>query len=327
MNADHSKDYSYLDQIRVNEGAEKCKSTLNTLLKKDIRRTVTLLNDHRLMFPSLYILHEPILQQRIQRSLNMRNMTALELINQIKGSNGAEPSSRQNSVYSVLKWILETGFREVILEDDYEQILDMAVSILIKNYKDIDILPMVVDLLFKRNRDGRNIHELVWALFCFHDPKILKLIAEYLRSSDPKDAKLAGELLNIDKIGIPPTIYDGEGRYKGYLHWLEENQPYLYFTEESYQYTSNPMFCCVDLERKYLQKSASSYEKHSLSSLDNEESECMAAFKQLGAEEQKILSEYSQRICRKSVPAWKAWLQEPIMEQIKAVKSRSEAGQ
>ncbi|WP_283606632.1 hypothetical protein [Faecalispora anaeroviscerum] len=327
MNADDFNEYSYLDQIRINEGADQCKSTLNELFQKDIRRAVTLLNDNRLMFPCLYILHEPILRQRTQRYLNTRNMTALQITNQIRDSKASGTdylSSKQNSVYPVLKWILETGFAEEIPEDDYEEILDVAVSVLINIYHDADILPLVVDLIFKRNRNGRYIHDLVWALFRFHDPEVLKLIAQRLRSSDPKDADLAAELLNIDKTGVPAAKGDGEGRYEGYLHWLEENQPYLYFTEESFQYSSKPMFCAVDLERKYLQKGFSSYEKQPIDSFNDEENKSIAAFKQVSVEEQKALSEYSQKICSKSVPAWKEWLHAPVREQIRAAKAGSE---
>ena len=327
MNVDHSNDYSYLDQIRVNEGTDQCKITLNTLLQQDTKRAATLLNDNRLTFPCLYVLHEPILRNHSQRYLNKRNMTALQITNQIKGSKASGAnylSSKQNSVHPVLKWILETGSAEEIPEDDYEEILDITVSVLINIYKDIDILPLVVDLIFKRNRNGSHIHDLVWALFRFHDPQVLKLIAPYLRSSNPKDAELAAELLNIDKTKVSSARGNKEKQYEGYLHWLEENQPYLYFTEECFQYTSRPIFCSVDLDRKYLQKGTSSYDKQPISSLDNEETKSMAAFKQLSVEEQKLLSEYSQKICSKNAPAWKEWLYAPVTEQVKTAKSRLE---
>ena len=324
MDADHSNDYSYLDQIRINEGAEKCRRAFGEISRKDVRRAATLLNDRRLMFPCLYILYDPTLRQHIKKYLNTRNRTALQIINQIKSAEAAETdylSSKRNSIHSVLKWILETGSTGEIPENDYEEILDVTVSVLINIYKDADSLPLAVDLIFKRNRNGRYIHDLVWALFRFHNPEILKLIARRLRSSDPKDAELAAELLNIEKADVLDAGSDGEGRYDGYLHWLEENQPYLYFTEESFQYSSRLVFCAVDLERKYLQRGASSYDKQVIASLDDEENKSVAAFKQLSAEEQKALSEYSQKICSKSVPAWKEWLHAPVREQIRAAKA------
>ncbi|WP_101696563.1 hypothetical protein [Clostridium minihomine] len=327
MNVDHSNDYSYLDQIRIKEGPDQCKSTLNALFQTDSKRAVTLLNDNRLMFPCLYVLHEPILRNHSQKYLNKRNMAALQITNQVKGSKTTGPnylSSKQNSMHPVLKWILETGCAEEIPEDDYEEILDITVSVLINIYKDIDILPLVVDLIFKRNRNGSHIHDLVWALFRSQNPEILKLIAQHLSSSNPKDIELATELLNIDKTNIVASKGKKEKQAEDYLHWLEENLPYLYFTEECFQYSSKPVFCTVDLERKYLQKGDSAHSKQPIPSFDNEENKNMAAFQQLSVEEQKVLAEYSQKICSKNVSAWKEWLHAPVIDQIKAAKARTE---
>jgi hypothetical protein len=219
---------------------------------------------------------------------------------------------------------LETGSAEEIHDNDYEQILDITVSVLINIYRDMDILPLVIDLIFKRNRNGRHIHDLIWALFHFRDPQVLKLIAERIRSSDSKDTELAAELLNIDETDLTIDKSDGEELYVGYLQWLEENQPYLYFTQESYQYTSKPVFSTVDLERKYLQKGIPFYDKQPISPSDDEEKESLAAFKQLNVEEQKALSGYSQKIHNKSATVWKEWLRAPIREQIRVAKSRGE---
>lgn len=327
MNTDRSNDHSYLDQIRINEGAEPCKRAFSAVLKRDMRRATTLLNDHRLTFPCLYLLHEPTLRHPIRKYLNPRTLTALRVIDQVKSGEAPETdylSSKRDSTFPVLKWIVESGSAEDIPEDDYEEILDITVSTLINLYQATDLLPLVVDLIFKRNRRDSHIHDLVWALFRFHDPQVLKLIAQRLPSSNAKDAELAAELLNIDNAELPAAAKDGEEGRTGYLHWLEENQPYLYFTEESFQYSSKPVFCAVDLERKYLQKGAPSYDKQPLSSADDEEKQYVAAFKQLNPDEQKLLSEYSQKICGKSVAEWKQWLHAPVNEQIRTAKKRLE---
>lgn len=324
MDSGHQNDYSYLDRIRINEGADKCRAALKETFREDTRRAIALLNDNRLMFPSLYILREQIEGLRIQGYLSPRHLNALRIANQISGaksSGGNYLSSKQDSIYFALKWILETGSVREIAEDDYERILDVAASVLINTYGDRDILPLVADLIFKRNRNGRYIHDLVWALFQVHDPRVLKLIAERVRSSDVKDANLAAELLNMDATGIPAGEGDREGRYAGYLHWLEENEPYLYFTRESFQYANQPAFCAVDMERKYLQEGTPSYDKQPVSPSDGDANESLAVFKQLSFEEQKVLSEYSQKIHGKSPPAWRQWLRAPVGEQIKAAKA------
>lgn len=325
MTVGHQKEYGTLDQIRVNEGAEQCKKTVSTLLQKDAKRALALINDPKLLFPCLYVLYEPLQTQRVQRLLNRRNLTALRIANQIKGSvSGTDYlSANPNAVYPVLKWILQTGCDEEVAEDDYEEILDVSVSVLINKYKDAEIVPQVVDLIFRRNRAGSHIHDLVWALFRYHDPEILRLIAPYLRSSHSADVVLAEELLNLDNLSAT-MAHSGGQTYERYVKWLEENQPYLYFTDESFQYTSRPLFCCVDIERKYLQQQAATYEKQPLTVLGEAENACIAAFRQLREEEQLRLADYSQTLRKADENAWKEWLQQPVQEQAKAVKRRGE---
>lgn len=96
---------------------------------------------------------------------------------------------------------------------------------------------------------------------------------------------------------------------------------YLYFTEESFQYACKPVFCAVDLERKYLQKAGTSNGKQPISPLESEEIECLTAFQKLNTEEQRLLSGYSQKMCSRSVPAWKEWLRTPVGEQVRAAKA------
>lgn len=324
MNSGHSKDYSYLDRIRIQEGADKCRAALAETFRKDTRHAAALLGDDRLTFPCLYILRGQMEGLRIQGYLSPRNTLALQIANQIRGAEASGVdylSSGREAVYSALKWIWETGCAEEVAEDDYEQILDVAASVLINTYGDRDILPPAAELIFKRNRNGRYIHDLVWALFQVHDPRVLKLIAERVRSSEPKDAALAAELLNMEETGVPADEGNKEGRYAGYLRWLEENEPYLYFTQESFQYAGRPAFCAVDLERKYLQKGVPSYDKQPVSATDEDADESLAAFKRLSSGEQKTLSEYSQKIHGKSVPAWREWLRAPVDEQIRAAKA------
>lgn len=322
MNLNHTNGYGELDRIRLSEGAERCRDALDAQLRRDVRGAAALLNDRRLLFPSLYILRDRI-PRHIRGYLSPRNTTALRMMEQVEnaGASGmdAQPS-RQGAGQSVFKWILETGSAQEIPEDTYEEMMELSASALLGLYRDADALPPVLDLIFKRNRDGRYIHDLVWALFCFHDPRVLKLLAERLRSPEPKDAALAAELLNLDEMELRAGENDRDGRASDYLRWLEENLPYLYFTEESFQYAGRPQFCAVDLERKYLQKGEPSYDRRPLSPADDEK-ERLAEFRRLGAQERKRLSAHSQKIHDESVPAWKEWLHMPVGEQLQAASS------
>lgn len=239
--------YSNLEQIRLYQGADKCREAFSQLFYREPWRAIGLLNDSAFTFPCLYILLGQIEELHIKRHLNQRNAIAVEIINQIRLPGSAEVNylaSKQGQAQPILKWILETGAVEEIPEDEFEEIMEVAVSVLINTYGDREILPLVAELIFKRNRKGRYIHDLVFALFRVRDPQVLKLIVEHIRSSDAKDAKLAAELLNIDEPG------GGEEQCAKYLSWLNENEPYLYFTGECFQYASRPTFAAVDVERK-----------------------------------------------------------------------------
>ncbi len=325
MNHNHTNGYSDLDRIRLNEGAERCREILNTLLHRDVRRAAALLNDRRLLFPSLYILRDRI-PRNIWGYLNPRNTIALRIMEQIE-SNGASGvdalSSRQETRQSAFKWMLETGSAQEIPEDIFEEIMELSASALLGLYGDADALPPVLELIFARNRSGRYIHDLVWALFSFHDPRVLKLLAERLRSPNPRDAALAAELLNLDEADLRASESDRDGRTSDFLRWLEENLPYLYFTEESFQYAGNPQFCAVDLERKYLQKGEPSYDRRPLSPSDDEK-ESLLEFRRLGTQERKRLSAQSQKMHDRSVPAWKEWLRLPVREQLQTASSGTE---
>ena len=60
MNLNHTNGYGELDRIRLSEGAERCRDALDAQLRRDVRRAAALLNDRRLLFPSLYILRDRI---------------------------------------------------------------------------------------------------------------------------------------------------------------------------------------------------------------------------------------------------------------------------
>ncbi len=327
MNSGQSNDCSYLDRLRLCKGAEKCRAVFCGIYRHDHRRAAALLNDRRLTFPCLYILREQLTGQRVLRSLNLRNKIAVNIANQIKNSGVSNIdylSSRQETIHSALRWIVETGSPEQIPEDDYENTLDLAISVLINTYKDIHILPLVTDVIFMRNRSGRNYHDLVWAMFQIHDPRVLKQLAKRIDSSNTQDAVLAAELLNIDETEAFAAIGTGEGRSEAYLRWLEENDPYLYFTGESLQFASNPAFSAVDLERKYLQRGTSSYDKQPIRPISEQENESLAVFRQLSSDEKRALAGYSQKMHENSVAAWKEWLHAPVGQQIMAARSGAE---
>ena len=156
-------------------------------------------------FPGLFILEPEITANKLYRHLDSRNITVFNIISQIvtqqnTSGNASYLSKKNREIYSALKWILETGHTEDGINDEYESVMDVSVSVLINVYKDKNILPAVVDMIFSRNKKGHYIHDLVWAFFRISDPDALKLIAKYIISPDREDMELACNLLNLEPL-------------------------------------------------------------------------------------------------------------------------------
>lgn len=329
MNENYSDDYSYLDKVRVNEGIDKCRTVFRETYEIDKTKAVDLVNDQRLTFTCLFILKAQIKVLNLVRYLSLRNSTALAIIDQIRMpqefGNGADYLSNKKVIeYSTLKWILETGYVEDGLNDEYEEILDVTVSVLLGLYIDTSILPIVAGMIFKRNKIQHNINDLVWAFFQPHDPNALKLIAQRIRSFEQQDVELAYHLLNIKAAYRNGVAADHQKQYETYLQWLEENDPFLFFTGESFQFSSEPAFCGVDLERKYLHKGIQAYNKQPIIPADEDESKYLEAFQSLSHEEQTVLSEHSYNIRHRSLSEWKKWMEYPIKEQIRVAIAERE---
>lgn len=311
---------SYLDNLAQEKGAEKCKEEFYQICLHNKKEAVRVINDPRLNFSTFYILLPLVNSFWLFPYLNSRNSMAIDLIKQILnrdevyGTN--DPLSIKNdSILSVLLWMVETGYNSDCITENYEEIMDIAVSILINIYNNKKILPIVAKMIFSRNRKGGCINYLVWAFFESKDIDAIKLVAKYLRSDDEKDFELAKKLLHIED-----SINDKEKFYHMYIDWLSQNDPFLYFTEESNQFSSEPVPIKTDNERKYLNKGIPSYKKQPLSPSNKEEEKCIAVFSTLNEDEQYILSEYSNKI-HKDKAKWKKWLNSPVEEQLEQAKS------
>jgi len=316
---------SYLDQIRIHEGADKCEAALKEAYRKNANGAVALLNDSRLSFPCLFILRSQIQALGIQRNLNYRCKAAIRITQQVSkpGVSGQDYlSAKSSQIQSVLYWMFTTGAAEDITDDNYDETVDVTASVLVNRYQDLRILPLMVDLVFRRNRNGRYIHDLVWVLFQSRDPQALKFIAARIQSLTLEDAELAATLLNTGETDIP--THNTVDNHDAYLQWLEENDPYLYFTGESFQFTSKPAFCAIDHERKYLQKGTPSYDWQPVALFDDVESQTLVAFRQLEDWQQSALSAYSHKLHGTNIAAWQEWIHRPFSEQLKVATPGSE---
>lgn len=326
MNGNHSGTDSTLDRAWRDNGIPQCKATFNKAYRKSPRNAAALLNDQHLTFPCLFILMPQIKSFRLHSLLNLRNTTAIKIVNRILHHEEASGRNNNSTFWGnnakwVLKWMIETGSLEDGLEDDdrddYEEVLDISVSVLINVYKDASILPILTDMLFQRHKKGSNIHTLVWSIFSIHDPSVLTLIAEHLRSLDKQEAELACNLLNIKTDENRDSSDEYQEKYDAYLQWFEENHPFFSFTAENLQFASNPVFCKVDLERKYLQKPNSSHIKQAATISESIEEKCLTAFAPLCHEKKTALADYSCKIYNQDASRWSEWIQLPVDEQLK----------
>lgn len=315
-----SRNISGLDQVRIREGIDAVRTAFHDIYDRDKRRAVMLLNDRRLRFPSLYIL-SPQIEESVYPYLKQRLVLGLRLIGRVRAAQGGNaPEGRAE--HAALTWILDTGYTEDGMDEAYEEVMERAVSLLINAYQDAAILPKAADMIFARHREGRNIHDLTWAYFQSGHPDALRLIARRLSSADPFDIELACRMLHIDDPGSDPDSCRKE--YRPYMQWLRDNDPYLYFTGESMQYASAPLFYRVDPERKYLQKGNTSYHRKPITPADEEERRRLEAFAALPEEVKTSLAEHSQRFHAKDAAGWERWMRRPIEEQIRIAKVEGE---
>ena len=194
--------------------------------------------------------------------------------------------------------MFKTGSADDGISDEFDQIIDILASILIKTHHEKSVLPTIVDIIFKRNQKELFIHDLVWACFLSRDIDVLELIAEHLRSSNKRDVELAEKLLHI-KHDLPNR--DGrnnQNEYTAYLTWLKDNNPYIYFTGESFNLTNSPSHCKVDFDAKYLCKENALCVMTTDPPLSDYDRKCLLRFNKLQDDEKAMLAKYSQKLYR-----------------------------
>lgn len=310
-----------LDAILEDQGKEACQAALDAAFRLSPDKAVALLTEEALSYPCFYTLLPRISALNLHSYVSSNARVAAAITERIVTPNAsAEPNylkGRHDFVHSALKWMLLTGW-ESDQDADMRMALDAAASTLINTYQDNDALKTVCDMLVRRGVKGYNTHYLVWAYFHAHNPASIRLMAEYLRSADPAERSFAAGLLHADEAGKKT------GMHEDYLHWLHENDPFLYFTDESPQYTANHHAYKVDLERKYLNKKSDSYDKIPAIPEDEEEEAALAAFKACSEEDMALLSGYSQMLCKNNSARWRSWIRSPIEAQMREAQRDKE---
>lgn len=323
MSFNSSKFTNKLDFIRTSEGVNECKNMFKNLANKDKSKAINLINADDLTFTSLFVLRHEIYKLNLVNQLNNRNQIALnicDIIGEEKYSSidyDNKISLKSDVVHDSLLWMFNTGNIDDGLSEEFEQILDTVASVLIKEHHEKEIIPVMVEMIFKRNNDNRNIHDLAWACFKSKDITVLQLLAQKLRSPNAKDVKLSRSLLNLSQDKDFKNDNDKQKEYSSYIHWLKENNPYITFTDESFNFSNRPVPLIVDLDSKYLCTGG----VVQTSTHSNKRNKKLDKFDKLPQNDKALLANYSHQLHKKNLLEWNNWMKSPLEKQLQIAKN------
>lgn len=315
-----------LDIIRINYGIKNLNIFFYQWTIANKNKIIDLINMENLTSASLFALKNSIKELSLIESLNSKNKIAIQIMDEILGENKALVSNFSfcdciETVHSVLIWILKTGADSDGITDEFDKILDITSLLLTRIYKDISIMPLIVNMIFHRYKEGFFIDDLVWAIFELKTPYSLILIANKLQSEDPSDIKLACKLLGF----IPGINSDSTkeivDKYEYFLKWMEENYLYIYYTGENFQQLGNPRPFAINLGSKYLRKIVSTDTGNSIEPLTEKETGLLEEFKELDLDTKVALADFSFKTFKENRSFWEIWINNSISKQISISKN------
>ncbi|MTI49333.1 MAG: hypothetical protein FH761_15985 [Firmicutes bacterium] len=323
-----NKSITSLDDMRIKNGPKKLNTFFKELINTNLNEAIGYINDENLSYTTLYILKEEFEKEDMFTQLSIRNKIALDLTNEIiNNENNNSINDYSSSKYvqmtnSTLKWILETGAENDGYNNEFDRILDISSILLTRVFKEKEILPLINTLIFDRYKRGALIHDLIWGYFESKDPHCLYFVGEKLKSENMKEVELACSLLKfIPELNLESN--NSEHLYLTFIHWFEENIQFLKFTGESFQQTSNPEPFVIDMESKYLCKTATNIcgdsKYHRLST---NESTQIASFNKLDSNSKSFLANFSYRMRKKNIYWWNSWMKNSIEDQLKIARTR-----
>ncbi|OPZ87595.1 MAG: hypothetical protein BWY74_03364 [Firmicutes bacterium ADurb.Bin419] len=316
---------STLDEVRTSRGSHELSEYFIKLVRSDTAKAIRLINEDHISFPSLFLLKPQIDRTPVSRYLNNRNKNALMLTDAITSKNFWRFSHVSriigNDTPSILKWMLVSGKDENGLISRYDEILDSCALILVREYRDNSILPVVKEIIYDRNRKGLFDHDMIWAFFESRDPNCIMMLAEGLNSSDIKDIELSKKLLRFIP-GINNNNSPEDMQYINIFYWLRDNYPFLYYTGECFQQKPDPSPFEVSLPAKYLYKKVSVDNGRIESTLTEDELRTIEQFNSIDEKSQLLLANYSFILHSRNIHMWSNWIHYPISEQLKIASAR-----
>lgn len=322
---------SPLDRAWQSNGMTRLKQMFGSIARRNPQEALRLVNDDRLRFPVLFSLIDEIMTYRLYEGLNEKNKVALgvcaDKINKLLLDSLSPTEQDDTTMRQTLLWMFETGRNwggPSAGRDDYDAVIDYIAAMLIELYEDRSIMKDIAALIFRRNREGLFIHDLVWSFFQTLDGDALAAVAEYLTSGNPRDQLLAKLLLGMEERDTPDRE-ELQRTKKRYIDWVNENRPYLYLTGEHFQMTSKPHHFGADKEAKYLGKPISARHRAPFEPLSDQESTHLHQYREATSEEQTLLTDYSHKLRLRDRGQWERWMEKETAEQVVAAKMTYEA--
>ncbi len=300
-----------LETIRKTEGIKRLEKHVKTLIQHDKKSAAAHLNDESLTYSTLYILSSTIRENGLNKYLSDRNKVALAIQQDILAKERTPSAPFPYSicdlpqfVQSVLRWMVETGSADQ-LNARYRLVIDRSAGLLTTIYQDPTDIPLVSELLFKRNDDHHSTHYLTCAYFSSRNFSSLLPIGEKLQSPSQKQVAFASELLHFIS-----GLEDSTDRYAYFRAWYEENLPYLCPNENNYEMTAELSPYVVDHYAKYKeQRTTQSSERHE-----------DLTFQTLSENLKVNLADFSYKLRRNSREEWKEWMRQPLDAQIRLIE-------
>lgn len=311
----------FLDNIRLSNGVDSLKNYYHDLLMNNNEKAAELINDENLHYCSLYVLQPELETFDLKERLNDRIRAALRITRDIaaRDSEDMDTLTKGQNIHtlSVLKWILGSGYADDGLSGGYEAVMEQTAILLSRIYRDTELLAEIEEMIFSRNRKGLFVHYLIWAFFEARSPYSLSLLANRLCSQERSDIDLAKRLLSFIPAIAADSGAEGITLYMAAAGWIQENQPFLYYTGESLHQTGNPHHYDISREAKYLCSPVSAEDGSFLRAAADNERSLARTFNELDNDSKNLLSDCSYLLYRRNVHQWNTWMQLPVEGQIR----------
>ncbi|MDR1064804.1 MAG: hypothetical protein LBL25_00345 [Oscillospiraceae bacterium] len=285
----------YFDRVWRARGARGLKNAFTALLRGDRGALIAAIADGENSFPVMYLLAPEIenagldgdLAEHVKHAMRLTAIKAGDSVRRGRYDRLLSPyGGVVEPTYDAVKWMIDTGADwdgPSAGRDSFDAAIDLAAAYLASRFPDGDALTKIAELIFRRNRRGLYIHDLVWGFFQTADERALSVIADYIKSENTADSCLACRLLGLDD--APRTRAERVAAHDEFVKWLTENRPYIYLTGEYFNLATSPHTISRDDEAKHLHREIDPETRAPLTPLTEQEEAELRAFRaQNGAE-------------------------------------------